>query len=336
MGEKVSVIVPVYNVAPYLRKCLDSICAQTYSNLDIILADDGSTDESPKICDEYAVRDSRINVIHKPNGGVSSARNAALDAAVGEYVMYCDADDWMESDMVEYMYTNLKAAGVHLAICGYYNVRGLRRTKCTVRNDKILSQSEALEALKDMSDSGSIPTPPWAQIMERSVMENVRFPEMCIFEDTLTTYRVIEKVDRVLVLAGAKYNYVYRKGSITHKNTETANFGRCYAYETRYLDLVTRHPEFKDNMLHRYLYTYTKLARDGISAANREKFAARKAFFCSVADDIYDNPFTSWVERRELPILLSGNGSVSVRLWALELIRMSGRIPWKLKQCHNG
>ena len=100
---KISVIVPVYKVEPYLRKCLDSIVGQTYQNLEIILVDDGSPDGCGAICDEYAAQDKRVRVIHKANGGVSSARNAGLTAATGEWIGWVDSDDWIEPDMYERM-----------------------------------------------------------------------------------------------------------------------------------------------------------------------------------------------------------------------------------------
>lgn len=106
--DLISVIVPVYNVEKYLHKCINSILNQTYKNLEIILIDDGSTDNSGKICDEYALKDNRIKVIHKENGGLSSARNAGLDICSGDYIGFVDSDDYIAEDMYEYLYVNLK------------------------------------------------------------------------------------------------------------------------------------------------------------------------------------------------------------------------------------
>ena len=103
-NELISVIVPVYNVEKYLNKCIQSIVSQTYKNLEIILVDDGSPDNCPKMCDDWAAADSRIKVIHKQNGGLSSARNAALDIAVGDYLFFIDSDDYAEPDMVEFLH----------------------------------------------------------------------------------------------------------------------------------------------------------------------------------------------------------------------------------------
>ena len=105
---KISVVVPVYNVEEYLDQCVESLVGQTYKNLEVILVDDGSPDNCPAMCDEWAERDNRIKVIHKENGGVSSARNAALDIASGDYIGFVDSDDWIEPDMYEILIKNAK------------------------------------------------------------------------------------------------------------------------------------------------------------------------------------------------------------------------------------
>ncbi len=114
----ISVIIPVYNVERDLQRCLDSVIAQTYSHIEILLVDDGSTDNSCMICDRYAGIDSRISVIHQKNGGVGKARNAGLDAATGDYISFVDADDWLEPEMLEKLLQKAQAADASVAICG--------------------------------------------------------------------------------------------------------------------------------------------------------------------------------------------------------------------------
>ena len=117
MTSTISIIVPVYKVEPYLRKCVDSILAQTYKNLEIILVDDGSPDNCPALCAQYAKEDPRVRVIHKENGGVSTARNAGLDAATGEYVTFVDSDDWIDPDMYVSMMTRIREYGCDAVLC---------------------------------------------------------------------------------------------------------------------------------------------------------------------------------------------------------------------------
>ena len=116
---KVSVTVPIYNTAKYLRQCLDSLKAQTLKNIEFILVDDGSTDISGEICEEYAKKDSRFKVIHQRNGGVAAARQTGLDNAHGEYVIVCDSDDWVEPDMYERMFLKAKETDADIVMCGY-------------------------------------------------------------------------------------------------------------------------------------------------------------------------------------------------------------------------
>lgn len=124
VNNQISIIIPIYNICPYLENCIVSVCAQTYHNLQIILVDDGSTDGSEEICDRYAAKDDRIKVIHKPNGGLVSARKAGLRAATGKYIAYVDGDDWIEPDMYERIYHKMLAENVDIVMCGRYEDTG--------------------------------------------------------------------------------------------------------------------------------------------------------------------------------------------------------------------
>ena len=130
-NPRISVIVPVYNVEQYLPRCVESILAQTYENLEILLVDDGTKDNSGAICDAYARQDARVKAIHKKNGGLSSARNAGIDAATGEYLSFVDSDDWIEPDMYEKMMALMEKYGVRLVCAGMSAARpGRRRWGC--------------------------------------------------------------------------------------------------------------------------------------------------------------------------------------------------------------
>ena len=116
----ITVIIPVYKVEEYLEKCVQAVCRQTYKNLEILLVDDGSPDRCPEMCDAFALQDDRIRVIHKKNGGLSSARNAALDVARGEYIAFVDSDDTVEADMIESLYRGIQKYNCEIAICNHY------------------------------------------------------------------------------------------------------------------------------------------------------------------------------------------------------------------------
>ena len=145
--DKISVIIPVYNVEPYIRKCLDSVVSQSYANLEILLIDDGSTDCSGKICDEYAEKDKRIKVFHKENGGVSSAKNIGLKNMTGECVGFADPDDWIEPDMYEVLHNALKSENVPVSVAGYFkdsNKKSIPMANKKQIRDKIISQRDML------------------------------------------------------------------------------------------------------------------------------------------------------------------------------------------------
>ena len=139
--RKISVIVPVYNVEAYLPRCVESIMAQTYQNLEIFLVDDGTKDNCGAICDAYARQDNRVRVIHKENGGLSSARNAGIDASTGEYLSFVDSDDWIEPDMYEKMMGLMEKYGVRLVCAGRWDVSSRTGEKrlglCPPREEEI-------------------------------------------------------------------------------------------------------------------------------------------------------------------------------------------------------
>ena len=147
--EKISVIVPVYKVEKYLKRCVESIVQQTYQNIEIILVDDGSPDRCPEMCDEYARRDARIKVIHKSNGGLSDARNAGLNIASGDYISFVDSDDWIEEDFIEILYKNMKKENADISIIGYTLIWESGRKKRFTSDDEyyVFDKEDAVREL---------------------------------------------------------------------------------------------------------------------------------------------------------------------------------------------
>lgn len=206
----ISIIVPVYNVEPYLRKCLDSILAQTYRKLEILLVDDGSTDDGGKICDEYSHMDSRIRVFHTENRGLSAARNLGLDHFAGDYVGFVDPDDWIEPDMYEVLIQKAEETGSDIVECGTYEEYPSRVIKREKLNQKKLG-SEAVVALLNGELSDNV----WNKLWKRQCFVDVRFPENRLFEDIYTTYRIFITVQCVQSIQCCKYHYLQRKSSLS-------------------------------------------------------------------------------------------------------------------------
>lgn len=239
----ISVIVPVYNVEEYLPRCVDSILAQTYQNLEIILVDDGTKDASDKICDDYAAKDPRIKVIHKENGGLSSARNAGIDIAKGEYLGFVDSDDWIEPEMYEHMLRLAKKYDVKLVCAGRYDFSS-RRNEKTVglcpKKEEVITGMELLGRTFtwDGCDSAA-----WDKLYHRSLFREIRYPLGQISEDVAMFYKLAELVDRAAMCNQPFYNYYHRPGSITTAklSDKTFHFPRHTAVIYDYIR--KNHPE---------------------------------------------------------------------------------------------
>ena len=225
----ISVIVPVYNVESYLPRCVDSILAQTYPSLEIILVDDGATDNSGAICDAYGAKDSRITVIHKANGGLSSARNAGLDAAQGEYIAFVDSDDWIEPEMYSHMLSLLHKYEAKLVCAGRYDVSektGEKNVGLCPKKEEVLTGEELVGKifLWDGCDSSACD-----KLYHRSVLEGFRYPEGKVCEDVPVTYKIVLRAGKAVLCERPFYNYYHRSGSISKGQTisdKTFHFSR--------------------------------------------------------------------------------------------------------------
>lgn len=219
MEEKlVSVIVAVYNIEEYLPRCVDSILAQTYKNLEIILVDDGSTDRSGSICDAYAGKDGRITVIHKKNGGLSDARNAGLDKASGEYIGFVDGDDWIEEDMYRAMYYACERENAQVAACRYKQITKSGIIDASGENSVSLSKREALEIYICGDERYLIYNSVWSKLFAKELIRGMRFPVGKNSEDIMFTTKAFCGMERLVYLDRAYYNYVLdREGSIMNE-----------------------------------------------------------------------------------------------------------------------
>lgn len=221
----ISVIVTAYNIENYLPRCVDSLLAQTYEPMEIILVDDGSTDGTAGICDEYARKSSLIRVIHKENGGPSSARNEGLKIAKGDYIGYVDGDDWTEPDMYKDMLRACLDTGAQIAICSYRQVgEGAEEVHPT---GKVLSLSrqEALELYISGNPQYHIYHSVWSKLFERKVIEDIRFPEGRKSEDIMYTTWALTRASKCVFLDTLYYNYmVDRSGSIMNSRLHERRF----------------------------------------------------------------------------------------------------------------
>ena len=239
----VSVIVPVYNVEPYLRKCLYSVLGQTYRDLEIIVVDDGSTDASRAICDEYKSSDSRIQVIHQINKGLSEARNNGIDIATGEYILFVDGDDWIELNTVECLLQACVENNADVSCCGHYKEFTDRTTvHPLVEEVKIYEGDEiVVPAMK-----GSFAHYAWEKLWKRKLFDTCRFPPGMQFEDIATTWKLLLKCHRVVCVPDVLFHYIYRKDSIGNTKTMKNLADRWIAFKERYDVMADRSYELQN------------------------------------------------------------------------------------------
>ena len=232
MTPLVSVIIPVYKVEAYLTACVESVLAQTYRNFEIILVDDGSPDNCPQMCDELAARDSRIRVIHKENGGLSSARNTGIDAARGDYLAFLDSDDLWTPLFLERLYRAVEETGADMAVCLFRRFRGeipteLPETVPTVA----LTQQEAFECLFGVRNENMVVAP--NKLYRRELFVAVRYPVGQIHEDEAVIHEIIGGTNTVAWVDEAHYLYREAPNSITTASFSLKRLDEMYAKEQR-------------------------------------------------------------------------------------------------------
>lgn len=239
----ITAIVPVYGAEQYLPQCIESILEQTYTNLDVILVDDGSPDKCGEICDEYAINDTRIKVIHKENGGVADARNAGLDVATGKYVTFIDCDDWIAPDMIETLYSNLTNYGADIACCGHYKAyinRNVPPVKLSTEHMVLKNEQVA-----DMLFASKLNNIIWGKLYIKAIFDTVRFPVGIVFDDVATAFDIYMSAGKIVYIPELLYYWRKRKISQTR---ETDVFGKLLlkidAYEERHKRIEKKYPQY--------------------------------------------------------------------------------------------
>ena len=241
----VSIIVPVYNVESYLERCITSILNQTYKSFELILVDDGSTDKSSFICDDYAKKDNRTVVVHKKNGGLSSARNAGLDIARGGYISFVDGDDYLDNSFIEKLLNSLILSNSDIAVCGYQKVKNNQYVAhVTIEKEKmILKSNDFVELSLTKYPLGVLAC---NKIYKKELFDNLRYPLNKYHEDEYLFHKLIDKASKTIIIKDVLYFYEQRNTSIMHnrsykhlKDSVEANVDRlCYYLNTNNNQLI--------------------------------------------------------------------------------------------------
>ena len=248
----VSIIVPVYNVEKYVEKCLKSICSQTYEKIEVLVIDDGSRDNSGKLCEGFANYDDRITVYHKKNGGLSDARNYGIARAKGEYITCIDSDDFVDPDYIEYLVNLQKRYNTKMSICQHR----VRYDNGSIKDKgkqgyEVLDSFECMEKLLYHEE---VDTSAWAKLYHHSLFDKVKYPTGKIFEDIGTTYALILQCDWIAVGFESKYNYIFHENSIVNGKFNPAKLDLIEMTDRMAENSLKKYPGLKPAILRRRVY----------------------------------------------------------------------------------
>lgn len=266
----ISIIVPIYNAEQYLKECIDSIIAQTFMDFELILVNDGSTDNCGRICDEYASKDKRIKVIHKENGGVSDARNKGLEISEGDYIGFVDSDDWIENNMYEILYKLCLDTKSDISICRIKRGFG----PCEGEDIHIF---DGLIVIKNLYN-GQLPDfSVCNKLFSKKVLENIKFPKNRRYEDAAILYLVYHKAKSIAYINKPLYRYIDRGASFTRSEFSDRRFDIIPNYYETYNFMKLNYPEVSEMVNNIFLTTLSVMVVDIV----REKNVLRKYKYIS-------------------------------------------------------
>lgn len=258
----ISIIIPVYNIEKYIERCILSVVNQTITDFELLLINDGSTDSSYEICHKWAQKDSRIKVISKENGGVSSARNLGLDSAKGDYIFFLDGDDWIREDCLEKLLSHMTSE-TELVISDYEEVNdeGYQST-LVLQHKHYDGKLSKLDAIRDVYESQIYPKVIWGKLYRKYLWDNIRFNHMAYSEDTYAMFQILELTEHIYSLDEPLYYYLQRGGSASHqlKLREYENYLETLYFT--YQKALEKYPMFKALPGREYLgYAYILLKK---------------------------------------------------------------------------
>lgn len=278
MNNKISVIIPVYKVEEFLDDCVRSVIAQTHTNTEIILVDDGSPDNCPAMCDSWAEKDKRIKVIHKPNGGLSDARNAGLEIATGEYISFIDSDDWILPEMYERMLSLIQKENADICAC---SIRSCYPDHEEVWGCKEYFTGTAEQILDMLYSDTKYPVSAWNKLYKRECWNKLRFPVGKICEDAFTTYQLVHNAGRIVQVPEAFYCYRIRPQSIMTSAFSIKRMDEEEAWRANYQFVKKHYPVLYKKAFRFYLQKVHVLIR-AISREQREEYSQQYKYLKNI------------------------------------------------------
>lgn len=249
---KISVVIPVYNSEQYLAECLDSVVSQSYGDISIILTDDGSSDSSGKICDDYAAKDHRIRVIHTENHGVSEARNTGIAESDGDYLCFIDSDDYVAPDYIEYLLKLITDDKADISVCQRMNSRS------KIKENKVLTDNKS--CMSAFVKTAEIDSVVWGKLYKKSLFDGISFPAGKRYEDEFTIYKLIAGADRISVGCGSKYYYRKNENSFMNRPFSDKDLELIEAMSEQKAFISQNYPELISPANARMIYAANRCA----------------------------------------------------------------------------
>lgn len=304
LAPLISVVVPIYNVEPYLMRCVKSVQGQTYQNLEIILVDDGSPDRCGEICDELAKADERIIVIHKQNGGLSDARNAGAQAATGKWITFVDSDDWISPHMVRRLWETCSRHGSQITVCDCVRTKKEKREKSFVPSRRPMRWS-GVEATRIMLYQKYFDTSACAKLYPAALVKKYPYPVGRQYEDLFTTYKLLLAVERVAYIHEPLYLYWYNPNSIMNQSFSTKMFDEIDAIQEIEAFIKKNAPELLPAVYARKFSAYSQVIRWIPRNCKDAKILKRR------------NELWKWLKEYRVEMILDKNARIKNRMAAV-------------------
>ncbi len=310
---KISIIVPIYNGEYYIDKCIQSILNQTYSNIEILLINDGSSDNTRKICEEYEKKDDRIKLINKENSGPGSAKNTGIEYATGDYIGFVDSDDYIDEDMFETLYKLCIKNDADVSMVAFTKVVDGKEMKTINFSGETIIYNK-FEAMKELFLDGEIKNYSWNKLFKKELFEGVRFPEKLKYEDVDITYRLLEKINKLAYKKVSKYYYVQRSNSIVNSNSYKNLKDYVIVTKNRYENLKNKYEELEKHNAMGFIVNMIIMYKNAVTYDIPElynDFEDNYELFCELTEKYKTDCFSEFNNYKR--VLLS------IILWNIEL-----------------
>lgn len=308
-NDLISVVVPIYRVEKFLKRCVDSILNQTYKNIEVILVDDGSPDNCGLMCDEYKKQDHRVKVIHKANGGLSDARNYGTELASGNYITYIDSDDWVAEDYIEVLFKVIKHTNSDISVFPLHYVYPDKKDNifiCLQNNDiKDVKCFDNCTAIEHMFYQKMFDCCAPGKLYKTPLMKAIQFPKGKLYEDLFTTYKVFSNVNKIAFLDTNKYYYWQNQDSIMYQKFNKRRFDAVEAVDEIELFIINKYPNIISSALSKKFSNYC--------------FVLKKLPLNSTDNEIYQMQLKIWsfIKSYRIKMILDSKSRIKNRFAAM-------------------